>query len=248
MSIRTVGNDRPWVWLAAGWRDLSRAPQVSLSYGAIAVAISFLLAAGLGSLGVSYLILPMAAGFMLVAPVLGAGLYETSRRHELGQPVALGDAFGAYRRNRSSLIAIGLILMLALLAWIRIALLIFALFFADLAPAHELFLDRVFYSGLTIPFLVTGTAAGFFLAAVVFSISVVSIPMLIDRNVGTMAAISASVTAVRCNPVTMIFWAGLITLFTAAGLATGFVGLALALPLIGHASWHAYRDVVADAR
>lgn len=244
--IRTVGTDRPWAWLGAGWSDILKAPHISVGYGSIAVAASYILVAGLGSLGLEYLILPMAAGFMLVGPILAAGLYEVSRRQELGQPVTLEAAFTAYGHNAAQLVAIGFILMLALLAWARIAMIIFAMFFSDVPPTLELmpFVEQVFFSDRTFPFLLAGTAVGFVLAVIVFSISAISIPMLLDRDVGVITAIITSVAVVRQNFQTMVAWAGLIVLFTAAGIATAFFGLVVAFPLIGHATWHAYRDVV----
>ncbi len=244
--IRLVGLDRPWAWLAAGWRDILRAPHISVAYGTLAVALSFILLAGLGWLDLVYLIVPMAAGFMLVGPLLAAGLYEVSRRHERAETATLESSLTAYTRNASQVIAVGFILMLALLAWIRIAMLIFALFFYDVPPSLETpqFIARVFFSEDTFFFLFTGTAVGFILAVIVFSISVVSIPMLVDRPVGVITAVITSIAAFQQNFRTMLVWGGLIVLFTAAGIALAFLGMVLAFPLIGHATWHAYRDLV----
>lgn len=244
--IRTVDTERPWAWLAAGWRDMLAAPLVSGFYGVLAVASSFVLVAGLAMAELQYLILPMAAGFMLVGPVLAVGLYETSRLLEHGERVTPRAVLDAYRRNGARIAGIGLVLMLALLAWIRIALLIFAIFYSSSPPALDQLVDRIFFSAQTIPFLLTGTAVGAVIAATVFAISVVSLPMLLDRDTDVFTAMATSAAAVRRNGRTMLVWAALVALFTAAGLATAFVGLAVAFPLIGHATWHCYRDLVGD--
>src|SRR6185312_118563 len=129
LPVRRVSVDEPWAWLMAGWRDLSRAPMVSLTYGAAFVVASFLLTLGLWVFGLVYLVLPLGAGFMLVGPVAAVGLYEVSRRLEGGQSVTLGDALAAWKTHRGPIATMGLVLMLFLLAWIYLAFLIFALFF-----------------------------------------------------------------------------------------------------------------------
>lgn len=242
--VRAVDTDRPWVWLSAAWRDMMAAPLVSFGYGALAVISSFVLVAGLAMENLEYLILPMAAGFMLLGPLFAVGLYETSRLLELGERPTLGKVAAAYQRNGMQIGGIGLVLMMALLAWIRVAFLIFALFFSAEPPAFDQLVDRIFFSAQTIPFLLTGTMFGAVIAAGVFSIAVVSIPMLLDRDTDVFTAMATSVAVVRENVRPMLVWAFLVALFTAAGMVTGFLGMALALPLIGHASWHCYRDLV----
>ncbi|HYD71350.1 DUF2189 domain-containing protein [Azospirillum sp.] len=246
--IRRIDTDRPWVWLARGWQDLWAAPTVSLVYGLLAVVSSFLLVAGLSMAEMQYLVLPMAAGFMLMGPVLAVGLYETARLLERGERVTLLAVIGAYRRNATQIATIGLVLMLALLAWIRVAFLVFALFFSSQPPAFDQLVDRIFFSQQTIPFLLTGSLIGGVIAAVVFSISVVALPMLLDRDTDVFTAMATSVAAVQENWRAMLVWAALIALFTASGLSFAFIGLVLAFPLIGLASWHCYRDVVGPER
>ncbi|OYD81066.1 DUF2189 domain-containing protein [Azospirillum brasilense] len=242
--IRRVDVDRPWVWLSAAWRDMCASPMISAAYGLLAVLSSLALVAVLSMQDMQYLVLPMAAGFMLLGPVFAVGLYETSRLLERGETPTLMKVAGAYRRNGVQIAGIGLALMLAMLAWIRIAFLLFALFFATEPPAFDQLVDRIFFSAQTIPFLLTGTIVGGVIATAVFAISVVSIPMLLDRETDSFTAMATSVAVLRENLRTMAGWAFLIVLFTAAGMVTGFLGLALALPLIGHASWHCYRDLV----
>jgi uncharacterized membrane protein len=139
----------------------------------------------------------------------------------------------------------GLVLMLFLLAWIRLAFLIFALFFGATPPSWEHLVTTLLFTTDGIPFLVVGIAVGGALAAFVFAMSAVAIPALLDRDIGALGAVATSVAAVVQNWRVMIGWGALIVLFTAAGLVTFYVGLAVTLPLVGHASWHAYRGLVA---
>ncbi|MFO0291827.1 MAG: DUF2189 domain-containing protein [Rhodospirillales bacterium] len=242
--IRQVEIDRPWVWLAKGWNDLVAAPQVSLAYGAVIAGASLALAGVLFLLETVYLLLPMAAGFFLVAPLVAVGLYDTSRRLAAGEEVSLRAALGAVGRNRAQIALLGLALMMLHLAWVRIATLLFALFFDRTHPSWGTIIDTIFFSPISLPFLATGSVVGLGLAIVAFSISAFSIPMLIDRDTNVMLAMVTSVAAVGRNWRPMALWAALIVVFTAVGMATLFVGLVVAMPLIGHATWHAYRDVV----
>jgi uncharacterized membrane protein len=247
-QIRRVEIDRPWTWLARGWTDLLSAPRISMAYGALITAISVALAAVLFLADIPYLLLPMAAGFFLVAPLIATGLYETSRRREAGEPVALGSVIAAWKRNGGQIANLGVALMLLHLAWVRIATLLFALFFEGAHPALGAIIDTVFFSPASLPFLATGSAIGFVLAAFAFALTAVSIPMLLDRDVNVFTAIATSFSAVRHNWRPMTLWAGLIVVFTAVGMATFFLGLILVMPLIGHATWHAYRDLVVPVR
>ncbi len=245
--IRQIDSSQPWTWLSKGFADLKAAPGVSFAYGALAAVSSFLLSMGIWAADLFfYLILPLMAGFMLIGPMMAVGQYETSRRLEAGEPVTLGDSIAAYRRNTGQLAAMGLVLMLFLLAWIRIATLLFALFYSQQPPSLGLenLLDTLLIQPESLSFLAVGTIIGGILAIIAFSISVVSIPMLMDRDTNVFSAIATSVTAVRENPVAMLTWGALIVLFIGAGMATAFIGLIVTLPLIGHATWHAYKDVV----
>mgnify|MGYP006284897755 FL=1 len=243
--VHRVPVDRPWIWLGRGWTDLRRAPAASLAYGFVFSLISFVIIGGLWLTDLIYLILPLSAGFMLMGPVLAVGLYEISRRLAANEPVTIAGAVYALQRNASQIALMGVALMLFLLAWIRLATLIFALFFGYSTLGLDNFVAEVFFSAESIPFVLTGTITGGILAALVFAISAVSIPMLLDRpDVNVAVAVVTSINAVRINALPMAVWAALIVLFTAAGLVTAYLGLIVALPLIGHATWHAYKDVI----
>lgn len=242
--VHRVPVDRPWAWLAAGWNDLLGAWRVSLVFGAAFVAISGAITFALVLAGVVYLLLPLAAGFFFVAPVLAVGLYEVSRRRQFGEVTAWRDAALAWRRNASQIALMGLALMLLHLVWVRVATLLFALFFQDASPSLERLVDALLFSAASLPFLITGTVIGAILATIAFSIGVVAIPMLLDRDVNVMAAIATSIVAVRSNWAPMALWAALIVVFTSVGFATFYLGFVVAVPLIAHASWHAYKDLV----
>ena len=242
--IRRVAVDRPWVWLAQGWRDFLALPRVSLTAGIGIVVISVLLTALVLISGYVYLLLPLSAGFFFIAPVLAVGLYEASRRREAGFSITLQEAVWACQRNGAQIALMGLVLMLLHLAWVRIATLLFALFFQNTNLSLDRWVETLFFSPVSLPFLVTGGAIGFILAAVAFGIGVVSIPMLLDRDVNVFTAIATSWVAARVNWAAMSLWAALIVVFTVIGLLTFYIGLAITVPLIAHASWHAYRDLV----
>ncbi len=243
-AIQRVDSGQPWSWLAEGWQDLRRAPAVSLAYGLVFSAVGFVLSATIWLFDVFYLVLPMAAGFLLLAPILSVGLYDVSRRLAAGESVSLGQAVTAWRKNETQIAMMGLALVLFMMAWMLLAMIIFALFFSKslLDPAN--FITEVFLSARSIPFLIIGTSVGAILASLVFAISVVSIPMLLDRDVDVLTAVVTSLAAVRHNPGTLAVWAGLIVLFSGAGLVTAYLGLIITLPLIGHATWHAYKNLV----
>ena len=245
-AIRHVELDRPWRWLAAGWRDLMAAPGTSLAFGVVFALAGYLITAGLLAADVFYLVLPMTAGFMIMGPFAATGFYEISRQRQEGKRAPLGQVFGAWRRNPSQIALMGVALLLILIFWARIAAMIFMLYYGiGNVPSVDKLLVETFFQPSSLPFLVFGTAVGAVLAAGTFAISAVSIPLLLDKtDANVMEAIVTSVRAVLANKRAMALWGLLIVLFTAAGLATLYLGLIVALPLIGHATWHAYQDLV----
>jgi len=245
VAIRRVTVDDSAQWLAKGWGDLRRAPGVSLSYGLVFAILGFALTLGLWRLGMGSLILPLAAGFVLIGPLAAVGLYEVSRRHELGRSITLANALAAWRRNAGQIGLFGVALMLVFFAWVETALLLFALLFRGPPPPLDNFLLDILTSPAAVPLLVAGGMTGALIAAVVFSFSVVAIPMLLDRDVSAVTAAATSLAAVRANWRVMVGWAAMIAVVVGLGIASFFVGLIVALPLIGHASWHAYRAMVA---
>lgn len=240
--VHAIANDRPWLWLQRGWQDLSRIPLISLTYGAGIVAAGYLLGWLLWQAQWTYLVLPLAGGFLLVAPFVAVGLYDASRRLERQEPVSLAIVLLSWRRP-IHVAGFGLVLLLLHFAWMRTAMLWFVLYFHGGTPPLDQ-LPLYMLEPQNLPFLVIGSVIGVAFAIVTFAISAVSLPLLLDRDIDVVSAIIVSLRAVWRNPKAMALWAGLIALFTAVGLVTFFIGLGLLFPLVAHASWHAYRDLV----
>lgn len=235
--------DRPWCWLALGWGDFTRAPQIGLLYGFGLVAASVALTLLLALAGEIHLLLPCTGGFFILAPLLVAGLYNTSRSLEAGKTPRFTDVLMVWRAP-GQLVLMGVVLLFIHLAWLRVALLLYPLFFHGRGHSTETFLPELLGSSAGLALLATGTAIGAVFALVAFAISAVSIPMLVDREVSVLEAILASLAVVRAHPRTMLLWGALIVFFTALGIAMLFLGLAIVAPVMAHATWHAYRDTV----
>jgi uncharacterized membrane protein len=243
-KVNEITLDHPWEWLAKGWKDLRRAPKFSLAYGGVFVLVSWLLTFGLLSENAFFIIPPLAAGFFLVAPLLGIGLYQISDSLERGEEVQFCNALKAWKRNEVHLSAMAVVLVLVMLAWMLAAILVFALLYDQPVPTWENFIPVVFLSGQSPVFLFSGIAVGGLIATFAFAISAITVPMLMDRQVDVFTAIQTSVHAVRTNWQAMALWASLIVMFVGIGLVTFYIGLLVAMPLVGHATWHAYRDLV----
>jgi uncharacterized membrane protein len=244
-AIRDVPFDAPYSWLAAGWRDMGREPRVSLAYGAIFAVAGLLLTVGLTQVGILSLIFVLAAGFVLIGPMLAAGLYETSRRLEKSEPVSLASTFRAGFYGGGQLAHMGLLLMLIYLAWVEIALLLFMLFLGPQPmPPLDAFVSNLLLTPRGLGLLIVGTAVGMALGATVFAISAVAVPLLMIERVDVVTAATISVGACRKNPRAMALWAALIAGAMLLGFVTLFFGLVITFPLIGHATWHAFRDLL----
>lgn len=242
--VNEISLESPWEWLSKGWADLKRAPKFSLTYGAVFFLISVLMTLGLLFGDLFFIVPALAAGFFLVAPMLGIGLYQISENLEEGKPVEYCQALRAWRRNEVQLGAMALVLVMVLLVWMLLGLLVFALTYHNPVPTWENFVPVVFLSGENNLFVFTGIAVGGVIAAFTYCISAITVPMLMDRPVDVMTAMRTSVEAVRKNWQAMILWAALIVMFVGIGILTCGVGLIVAMPLVGHATWHAYRDLV----
>lgn len=242
--IRQIDGDQPWRWLEAGWRDLQAKPLISLGYGLAIVLASYALVGLLVYFDVLFLLLPLAAGVMFAGPMLAVGLYELSRRLEAREPISVRRIVLVATRSPESIAAIGLVLALFMLAWIRIATLLFAVFFGLGAPSVDQLIHTVFFTQAGLLFVALGCTVGGTLAIVAFAISAVSIPRLMVRETDVVTAIATSVAAVTRNFWPMLLWGWLVTILTVVGIATMFLGLIVIFPLVGHATWHAYRALV----
>jgi len=242
--VNTINTSDPWLWLAAGWRDLVQAPVYSLSIGALFSGLGLAVTAGLYYLGLPYMIWPMAAGFILVAPLFCTGFYAISRSLEQGRKPTLADVCFICQGKSVGVLGAGTALVFFMLIWIRLAALIYAVNFPNTSlSVRQIAVDTLLtIDGLD--FVIVGTMVGGMLAFFAFLVSAVSLQIIVDGKTGFMPAILISVFAVLRNLMPMMIWAAIIVLFTVAGFALAYVGLVITLPLIGHASWHAYRAAV----
>ncbi|GAA0566174.1 DUF2189 domain-containing protein [Halomonas salifodinae] len=244
ISINPVGMDRPKAWLASGFQDFRRATAVSLAYGLFWVGLSIAVTAGAFTLGYWHWLLPLVAGFMFLGPLVAVGSYGISRALEAGRSPTLGDAFGAWTAHTGQLAMMGVMMMIFFLAWIRLATLLFALFFGFEVPSPETLYAALLTTPEGLGMLAVGTAIGAVLAFGAFTISVVAIPTLMDQDLTFMEGIEASIRSVARNFRPMLLWAVMLTGCVLVGVMTFYIGLALILPVLGHASWHAYEDLV----
>jgi uncharacterized membrane protein len=244
---RQVPFDGPWIWLAAGWRDLWAAPSVGLVYGGVFAVGAAVMAVGLLSFEMQSLFPALAGGFLLLAPFLAMGLYDTSRRIEAGETVSLGTAITAGFGAKGQVALFGVALMIVFLVWMELAFVLLVLFMGGggLPPPSQ-FVPTLLFTLPGLGLLIAGSIAGGILAALVFAMSAVAVPMLLVERRDAVTAMRASFAAVGANPKPMALWAGLIAVMIAAGFATLLAGLVVAFPLIGHATWHAYRSIYGD--
>ncbi|CCQ73033.1 DUF2189 domain-containing protein [Magnetospira sp. QH-2] len=242
--IRVIDMGEPFVWLGKGWNDLCRSPRMSLAHGVIFTVTGLGLSVGLRLAGMDYLIYPLTAAFLIGGPFLAFGLYDISRKYEAGLLPRPGKCLTAGRHNTYHILTAGLVLMLFAIIWSRFAVLTFALSFPHVGGSLETVIDRILFTMDGWIFLATGTFIGGILAGIAFLFGVITLPMMLDRKVDVFAAAGVSFMVIAKNKGAMLTWAGLIVIFTGAGLATAYIGLAVTLPLIGHASWHAYRACV----
>ncbi|MFV0367300.1 MAG: DUF2189 domain-containing protein [Hyphomicrobiaceae bacterium] len=245
ITVNQVPFDQPWEWLAAGWNDMWTHPAVSLTYGFVFAAGAILMGIGVTQAGAQSVILALFGGFLLIGPLVAVGLYEVSHRIEDKQPVTLMGAIKKSFQPEGQLGFMGIVLFLIFMVWMQVAFLLFMLFTGGRAfpPANE-FLQMLLFTTHGLGLLFTGVAAGALLAFFTFSVSAVSVPLLMVRDVDVVTAISTSFHAVRRNPRPMILWAGLIAFLVIIGVITMGVALIFVFPLMGHATWHAFKDLV----
>jgi uncharacterized membrane protein len=246
-AIRSIGFHDLADALAKGWDDFSAMPSHAIFLCLIYPLVGLFLIGLAFGYSVLPLLFPLAAGFALVGPVAAVGLYELSRRRESGLDSHWTHAFDVLRSpSFPAIVALGLLLMGIFLAWLGSAQAIYQSLFGYLPPSsYSKFIEDVFTTQTGWSLILWGNLVGFFFAVWALIISVVSFPMLVDRDVGAAAAITTSVRAVVANPVTMAAWGLIVAALLLIGSLPAFMGLAVVMPVLGHATWHLYRKVVA---
>ncbi len=243
ISLADVGDA-----LRRGWQDFLAAPTQLLFLGLLYPLVGLFAARATGGGDAMALFYPLVAGLSLMGPVAALGIYEISRRRERGWTVSWLDAFSVLRSPAIlSIAALGLMLLVIFGAWVLAAQLIYEATLGRVAQPSSVgeFVRLVSGTPEGWQLILWGNAVGFLFAALVLSLTVVSFPLLLDRDVGSGVAVRTSLRAVAANPVPMAAWGLVVAVLLLLGSLPLFVGLAVAMPVLGHGTWHLYRKVVA---
>ncbi len=231
--------------LAAGLRDFLRAPQYGLFFACFYVVGGWLVTWAVMAKGQLWWTLPAAAGFPILGPFVACGLYEVSRRLEAGQPLRRGEVFSViFRQKDRQIPSMAAVIVVFFLFWNFLSHMIFALFLGRATLTNVSSSLGIFLTPEGLAMLAVGTGVGAVFATLLFSLTVVSLPMLLEREVDFVTAMLTSLEVVRTSPVVMLAWGALIGALLFVGMLPGFLGLFAVLPLLGHASWHLYRRAI----
>ncbi len=240
-AVREVGLFAPFEWLAKGASDLASHPGASVFYGACFALMGLTLSTVFSH--AYQLTSALVCGFLLLGPFLALGLYDLSRQREQGLEPMLAHSLTAGQHNAGGIGVYAVVLIVIFLVWARASLVIFALFYTSEMPSIAGFIEQV-VTMQNAEFLLVYALVGLVFATLVFGASVVAIPLMLDRRQDPVTSMLASLIALAHNPGPMLVWVVLIVLLTVAGFTTFFLGLIILMPLIGHATWHAYRALV----
>lgn len=244
--VRTIGTADLREALARGLADFMAHPTHVIFLCVIYPVVGLILARFTFRYEMLPLLFPLVAGFALIGPLAATGLYELSRRRERGLDVSWWHAFDVLRSPSIRAIAtLGVVLSAIFVAWLGAAQAIYELIFGSWVPASIAeFARQIFTTSSGWALIIVGCGVGFLFAVVVLTISVVSLPLLLDRDVGAVTAVQTSVRAVFANPKTMAMWGLIVVGALVIGSLPLFVGLAVVMPVLGHSTWHLYRRVV----
>lgn len=244
-AIKSITNADVTAALRAGMADFARAPGYGLVLGALFSIVGIAIVYALYQGQVGYWIFPVAAGFPLIGPFAAVGLYEVSRRLETGEPIGWGAVLGAgFRHGNSQLPLYAVIAVFAFLVWIVLARIIFAVSFGTATMTNVMSSFDIFFTGPGITMLLIGSVVGAALAVLLFAISVVSVPMLVDRDIDVVTAMITSFGAVVENKSAMIYWGLIIAAAIFVAMLPIFFGMIIIFPILGHTTWHIYRKAI----
>jgi len=241
LPVRRVEVSAPLKWLNAGARDLMAMPAASLGYGVLFALAGYILVTITATR--PHLLSAVVSGFFLAGPFLGMGLYRLSQRRESGGSINFIDSMAAWRENPWSIGLFGILLAFILLSWERISAILFALFHGAALPTSNGGWVSLLLTAADPMFIVVYLGIGGALAALVFALSVIALPLLITGPYDPVTAAATSVRATTTNPAAIALWAVLIVALIGIGMATMFFGLIITMPLVAHATWHAFRDL-----
>ncbi|MFT3973984.1 MAG: DUF2189 domain-containing protein [Amaricoccus sp.] len=246
-TVRRISADDAYAALAAGWADFRAAPRYGLFFGGVYAVVGIAIFLQLWVLHQSLWIVPFAFAFPLVGPFAAIGLYEVSRRREAGEPLDARAILGVVWQARTRQIPMMAFVVLAgFLIWMWAAGMLTLLFLGH-STAGPADLDSLLASGGGHALLVVGGLVGAAIAATLFALTVVSLPLLLDRDLDVVTAMATSVQAVMTNPQAMLHWAWIVVGVLAVAMVPLFLGVVVGLPVLGHATWHLYRRVIAPA-
>ena len=243
VEIRHVPALRPLQWLSRGWDDLAHMRAASIAHGALITALGAVLLM-LGS-SHPYLVAAAISGYLLVGPIMTTGLCELSRRRAAQEPAGFDESLQGMTRNPEGLLYFGAVLAAIAIVWFIVSALVLQSVLHTSAPSLGLTLWGGFTDVASRSQILAYIGSGALLAALVFTLSVVAVPLIIDRHATALDAMWISAKAAFWNLPAMLVWAALIVGLTAVGFATFLVGMIIIAPLLGHATWHAYRDLIA---
>ncbi len=240
VRLRPLRFADPLRWLALGWRDFRRCPGIGLFYGACFMGMGWALLKVYES-APAY-VLALSAGFLLMGPFLCLGLYRASQHLERGEKPDLGESLLAWDTRTGTLAIFGFVLLVLEMLWGRASLIVFAVSFDGMPDFKGSLLALL--NPENIEFIVAYVIVGGIFAGLIYAVSVVSIPMILDRPVDAITAGLTSMRLVLTQPGVLLWWGALITAIVVIALLPWFAGLLVAGPVLGHASWHAYRAAV----
>jgi uncharacterized membrane protein len=247
--VRTIGMNDVKAAFSAGVKDFARAPLFGLFFGGFYALGGILAVAFAVKLDMHYMIYPLAIGFPLVGPFIAVGLYEVSRCLQEGRPLTWGGVLTTvWRQKGRELSIMAFVTLFIMWMWMYQVRLLVALFLGFRSfSSFDGFIEIVLNTSDGLRFLAVGHLVGAVLYTILFSVTIVSIPLLLDREVDFVTAIITSVKSVATNPFVMLAWGLFVLIMTGLALAPAFLGLFVVLPVLGHATWHLYQRVVEPA-